>query len=406
MHIIEIPSFFIPYGGEFCLEQAKTLRKLGHEVRILSVVQLSLKKDVRSFVSLPFGLTEYQENDIPILQSYMRGIPLCVRRNVSRWVRNVHKLFRLYVEKYGVPDVIHAHCMKWAGYASMFLSHEYHIPYVVTEHLSLMDLQEEFGTEYSPQIWQIEWLKRAYRDADMVIPVAHEIVFATQRYYGSDYRWREISNVVDTAFFYRVDKQPMKGRTVIVCCVADFTYRKGYDILFKAFAKCREVVGDTLRLELHIAGKNTQSSTCKQMASNAEIEDFVVAYGKMDREGIRSLLHRSDLFVLASRSEVQPLVVLEAMSTGLPVVATTAVPQSERIDGACFVVELNDVDAMARQMCHVLKSRYFAEQYHTKDEVLSADDISEKVVELASTSRVGRQLENVFFDVCRCFSEK
>ena len=157
MHIIEIPSFFIPYGGEFCLEQAKTLRKLGHEVRILSVVQLSLKKDVRSFVSLPFGLTEYQENDIPILQSYMRGIPLCVRRNVSRWVRNVHKLFRLYVEKYGVPDVIHAHCMKWAGYASMFLSHEYHIPYVVTEHLSLMDLQEEFGTEYSPQIWQIEW---------------------------------------------------------------------------------------------------------------------------------------------------------------------------------------------------------------------------------------------------------
>ena len=61
---------------------------------------------------------------------------------------------------------------------------------------------------------------------------------------------------------------------------------------------------------------------------------------------------------------------------------------------------------MARQMCHVLKSRYFAEQYHTKDEVLSADDISEKVVELASTSRVGRQLENVFFDVCRRFSEK
>ena len=42
MHILEIPSFFTPYGGEFCLEQAKALKALGHEVRILSNVQLGI----------------------------------------------------------------------------------------------------------------------------------------------------------------------------------------------------------------------------------------------------------------------------------------------------------------------------------------------------------------------------
>jgi hypothetical protein len=40
MHILEIPSFFTPYGGEFCLDQAKALKAVGHEVRILSNVQL------------------------------------------------------------------------------------------------------------------------------------------------------------------------------------------------------------------------------------------------------------------------------------------------------------------------------------------------------------------------------
>ncbi len=45
MHILEIPSFFPPYGGEFCLEQSKALQQLGHEVRILSRVQLGITKE-------------------------------------------------------------------------------------------------------------------------------------------------------------------------------------------------------------------------------------------------------------------------------------------------------------------------------------------------------------------------
>ena len=46
MHILEIPSFFPPYGGEFCLEQARALQALGHEVRVLSNVQLSIKRSI------------------------------------------------------------------------------------------------------------------------------------------------------------------------------------------------------------------------------------------------------------------------------------------------------------------------------------------------------------------------
>ena len=40
MHILEIPSFFPPYGGEFCLEQARALQALGHEVRTLKRIRI------------------------------------------------------------------------------------------------------------------------------------------------------------------------------------------------------------------------------------------------------------------------------------------------------------------------------------------------------------------------------
>ena len=51
MHILEIPSFFTPYGGEFCLDQAKALKAQNHEVRILSNVQLGVTIGLKGFLS-------------------------------------------------------------------------------------------------------------------------------------------------------------------------------------------------------------------------------------------------------------------------------------------------------------------------------------------------------------------
>ena len=66
MHILEIPSFFTPYGGEFCLDQAKALKAQGHEVRILSNVQLGVTIGAKGYLSLPFGRYEHQRDGITV----------------------------------------------------------------------------------------------------------------------------------------------------------------------------------------------------------------------------------------------------------------------------------------------------------------------------------------------------
>lgn len=379
MHILEIPSFFTPYGGEFCLDQARALKAVGHEVRILSNVQLGITIGLKGFLSLPFRRYEHQRDGITVCQSFQRGIPLAVRWNVSRWVRIVCGMFDDYVVRYGRPDILHAHCSKWGGYAAMLISRKYQIPYVITEHLSRLLFEKEFGMVPS-DAWQIPLLREAYENADMVIPVSEELVGHISCYFGKDYRWRAVSNTIDTDFFHYQPRTALSDRPFRFCCLANFWPLKGYDVLLPAFSRLREAGWD---VELHIAGRGTDSAACKAILSEG-----VVTHGLISRDAVRDLIYQSDALVLASRSEVQPLALLEAMSTGIPVVATECVSKSLRIEGGCTIVPVDDVQALSDAMRRVMEQKDF-------DGVA----VSEAVRLLASPEVIGRQLTDLFNDL-------
>jgi len=385
MHILEIPSFFPPYGGWFCLDQAKALKALGHEVRILSNVQLGASVGLRDFLKLPYGRFEHEMSGITIYQSYQRGLPKAIRYNVDRWVSIVQSMFKDYIARYGCPQLLHAHCAKWAGYAAMLISKAHGIPYVITEHLPLMLLEDEFGKAPSTA-WQIPLLKQAYELADRVIPVSEELVDDIACYYGKTYRWQYVSNTIDTGFFHYQRREPKEGRAFRFCCLADYYYRKGYDVLFEAM---RQLQQSGVNIELHVAGLFTDSSACREAIEKQGLKD-VVCYGRLDKSGVRDLLYRSDSLVLASRSEVQPLVLLEAMSTGIPVVSTECVPRCQRLSG-CTIVPIGDAEALARAM------RTVAEQPQNQGMVFA-----EEVRRLASPAVVGRQLETIFKEILEC----
>lgn len=380
MHILEIPSFFTPYGGEFCLDQAKALKAVGHEVRILSNVQLGITIGLRDYLLLPYRRYEYQRDAITIYQSYQRGLPRVVRRNVHHWVGIVGAMFREYVRKYGKPDIIHAHCAKWAGYAAMQIGEEYAIPYVITEHLPLMLLTEEFGPAPSNG-WQIPFIKEAYHNAAMVLPVSEELVNDMACYYGRNYRWQYLSNAIDTVFFAYQPRTAREGRPLRFCCLADYTYRKGYDVLFAAF---RKLQSEGLPVELLLAGKGTDSRPCCREIARMGLQ-HVKTMGRIGKSEVRDLLYQSDALVLASRSEVQPLVLLEAMSTGIPVISTECIPQNLRIEGGSTIVPIADVEALSIAMKQVMENEDF-----------DGRKVSELVSQTASFFVVGQKLSDVF----------
>lgn len=380
MHILEIPSFFTPYGGEFCLEQAKALKALGHEVRILSNVQLGITIGGKDFLVLPSCRFEHERDGITIYQSYQRGLPRMVHHNVMRWVDIVCSMFTEYVAKYGKPDILHAHCAKWAGYAAMQIRKQYDIPYVITEHLPKDIFKLELG-EAPTTAWQVPLLKETYHQADMVITVSEELVDDLACYFGRDYRYVAIPNMIDTRFYSFSQRKPVIDRAFSFCCPAIFNHRKGYDVLFEALAQLTETEPNVV---LHIAGMGTDSKACRQMIKRYGVQDKVICHGRIDANEMRALYDQSDALVMASRSEAQPLVLLEAMSTGIPVIATTCVPKSVRIEGGCTVVPVDNAEALCVAMKQVMACEF------------DGKTVSDAVKRMSAPQVVAQKLENLF----------
>lgn len=378
MHILEIPSFFPPYGGEFCIEQSKALTMMGHEVRIMANIQLSIKRSYRNYIFAQTDVKTTSIDGITVIRKEMRGVPKCIRPNVRRWLRDVNRMFEDYIKTYGKPDIIHAHCAKWAGYAAMLISKQYDIPYVITEHLSSAILNTEFNNN---KVWQINYLKESYYKANMVIPVSEELVDDISYYYGKNYKWKSISNTIDTDFFHFKERQSLDDRPFRLCCLANFTYNKGYDILLPAFD---ELCKKHSNVELIIAGMSTDRTELVKLINQCSHAYKIKVLGYLNKEKIRKILYDSDCLVLPTRNEAQGLVLLEAMSTGIPAITTYAVPYNVRKN--CFICPVNDITTLSQMMIHV------RENYGSID----GRELSEKVAQMASFKTVGKKLDELF----------
>lgn len=386
MHIVEIPSFFPPYGGEFCLEQAKALKALGHEVRVLSNIQLSIKRSLREFICFPYGRWWDDLEDVEVYCSFQRGIPKVVKPNVKRWIGIVRSMFADYVKRYGKPDILHAHCVKWAGYVAMQLSEQYGIPYVITEHLPKQIYQVEFG-EAPSNVWQIPLLKQALRQANKVITVSEELVDDLSCYFGKDYQHTTVSNMIDTDFFAYRARRPLAKRPFSFCCPAVYVERKGYDVLFAAFDK---VVDAGYDVRLFVAGEGTDGTSCQRLLQTFSCASHIKCFGFLDKGRLRDMLYDSDALVLATRGESQGLVLLEALCTGIPIVSTEGIPRSVRFSKGCSFVPVNDVAALADAMINVM---------NTPQSV--SEQIAQEVCGKVSPHVIASKMEEVFIEVTR-----
>ncbi len=129
--------------------------------------------------------------------------------------------------------------------------------------------------------------------------------------------------------------------------------RKGHTHALKAAPAVRDAVPDA---RLLFVGKGELESELRAEAEALDVSDFVVFAGF--RRDIPDLLASSDLLILPSDNECLPLTILEAMATGLPVVATDVGGVSEEVeDGVTgYLIPPHDTDALAEAMIRVLRS--------------------------------------------------
>lgn len=128
-----------------------------------------------------------------------------------------------------------------------------------------------------------------------------------------------IENGVEPAFFEAGESRIINaGQCFRLLYIGSLIPRKNVDLILHAVEK----LGRSVEASLIIVGDGAERPRLEELAHRLGIAHKVKFEGQIAPDGIPDLLAEADAFVLASRSEGRPNVVLEAMASGLPIVAT------------------------------------------------------------------------------------
>jgi 1,2-diacylglycerol 3-alpha-glucosyltransferase len=109
--------------------------------------------------------------------------------------------------------------------------------------------------------------------------------------------------------------------------VGRMAQEKNLPFMLEAFKRIRE----TQKARLMIIGEGSMLQELKAKAKALGIGEQTIFTGRVEYKDIAPYYHAADLFIMTSTTEVKPLALLEAMASGLPIVAVSAHGSSDTI---------------------------------------------------------------------------
>jgi len=313
-----------PLSGPFIHEQALALRRhAGADARVLS------GRPFRMGLARPLGLWKHNRFYKHLHDTSrwwaLEGVPvkyLPYRIMVPFWghgasyrssmLRGIEKLREAFPF-----DLVHAHTGYLDGGAGLAIARHFGVPLVITEHTG------PFSRLMSNPIvrW---WTLRALDSADRVIVVSEAQKRAVSAHLAKDRQDRVvvIPNGVDTDLFRPADRWAPDPNRPRILFVGFFATVKNMPLLLDAFTQVlREIPG--ARLTLVGRGEYPYQDEELQARIRGGLIGKVHMTGLQPRQSVaRIMREHADMLVLSSDSETFGCVLVEAMASGLPVVAT------------------------------------------------------------------------------------
>ena len=112
----------------------------------------------------------------------------------------------------------------------------------------------------------------------------------------------------------------------IILYIAEFIPRKDHEFFIKNIPELKKRITN---LKVIMPGRGVQLKKMKILAVNLEVDDIIWFPGY--RKDINLLCAISDLYVTTSRQEGLPISVIEAMASGLPIVASRIRGQTDAV---------------------------------------------------------------------------
>jgi glycosyltransferase involved in cell wall biosynthesis len=315
-----------------------------------------------------FGDRTVVHNNIPV--HYIRQTRLPSRLSFYGNIRRLREKI-LSIQ----PDIVHAHIAGQYAEAAV----KTRLPWVLTLH-GIRFLEAALWQNFLSKIVRRRFIKkeefRSVRNAKHIISISPFILQTFKsKLTGTIY---SIDNPVDEAFF-KIDQKSELGRILFV---GRLILRKGVHTLLQAFADLHKQYPElTLRLAGSGISSNDSRDYCKklkQFVAESNLSEAVIFLGEIDRTALLEEYSKCSVFVLSSVLETAPVVIMEAMAAGKPVVSTDAGGARYLVeDGKSgFIVPINNTEALATALKRIFhndlhkfgqRSRKIAlERFHSK----------------------------------------
>jgi glycosyltransferase involved in cell wall biosynthesis len=190
-------------------------------------------------------------------------------------------------------------------------------------------------------------------------PHAHKVVFQTREvaerfcHERASVTFDVIGNPIAEEFTRPVDREQDNIADHCVVAMGRLSHEKGFDILLEAF---KQIASDVPNWNLAIFGEGPCREALEARRSEYELISRVHMPGRTEFPA-RDLA-KADIFVLSSRFEGMPNVMLEAMALGVPVVAvncSAGVRELSKNGQRALLVPRGDVVALGDTMRQLMK---------------------------------------------------
>lgn len=243
------------------------------------------------------------------------------------------------------PDVVHAHSPFVSGIMARAVARRTDAPLVFTHHTRFGDYGHYLGPLAGVSRRAVgAWLDAWWRGCAAIVAPSDDLAREIRAALGERQRpvVRVIPTGIDVAAIAALPEGHPRRRagwrpdeSLVLVSLGRVAPEKSVDVLVDAFVRAAR---RRPRLRLLLVGGGPGETEVRARAAAAGFTDRVHVTGRLPRMEALALVKASDVFIFASQTETQGLVLAEALAAGLPVVA---------LDGPGVAATLRDgIDAV------------------------------------------------------------
>lgn len=286
------------------------------------------------------------------------------------------KALNYFLEKKIIFDVIHCNVILNAGIAALFIKKQLAIPLVVNEN----------WTGYLPEdgnykgFFKIYFTKKIIKNADAILPVTQHLKNAMQKH-NLQGNYTIVPNVCNTNLF-KITSQHTDDETKFIHISALVNKQKNIFGLLRVFT---EALKQNQKINLVIVGEGGDENEIKQFVIKNNIEHKIKLVGKKIGEDLVKEINKADCLVMFSNYENLPLVILESMACGKPVISSNVGGISEAVNNTNgILIDSGNEPQLLKAILEFKKEQY------------PPALIREHVVKNYSSEVIGKMLNEVY----------